>query len=100
MIIPARFKIFNQTIKVVYKRNLIDTKGALGLWEYNRNTIYLQQSTRKHILTKEQIEQTFFHELFHCILDILSYKNLSSNEALVDRLGMVMHQLISQIEND
>ncbi len=100
MIIPARFKIFNQTIKVVYKRNLLDAKGFVGEWDGSRNTIYLQQSTRKYPRTKEQIEQTFFHELFHCILATLSYENLSEDEPLVDRLGMAMHQIFEQIEND
>ncbi len=100
MIIPARFKLFNQTIKVIYKRNLIDTKEAIGICDFNKNTIYLQQSTRQHILTKEQIHQCFFHELFHMVLYLLSYKELSEDEALMDRLGMAMHQIIEQISND
>ena len=47
MIIPAEFQLFNQTIKVKYSRTLIDKKGAFGLWYETKNTIYLQQSTRK-----------------------------------------------------
>lgn len=99
MIIPARFKIFNQTIKVIYKRDLQDKHDAVGMWVHAKNTIYLQQSTRKYIYSKEQIEQAFLHEVVHCILTLLSYHNLSRNEALVDRLGMVLHQIIEQIED-
>lgn len=98
MFIPARLKIFNQTIKVIYKRNLIETEDAVGLWVQARNTIYLQQSTRKHKFTKEQIDQAFLHEVVHCMLTLLSYHNLSKNEPLVDRLGMVLHQIVEQIE--
>ena len=99
MIIPAKFKLFNQTIKVVYKRDLIDKQNAFGLWVYNRNTIYLQQSTRKHILTSEQIEQTFIHEATHACLDLMGEHKLSENEKFVSTFSNLIHQFIIEVND-
>ena len=95
--IPKSFKIFNQTIKVIFKKNLIDKQGAFGLWDYNKNTIYLQPSTRKHILTKEQIHSTFLHEASHAILNLMGEDKLSANEKFISSFSNSLHQLIEQI---
>lgn len=97
MIIPARFKLFGNTIKVVYKRDLIDKKEAFGLWDYNRGTIYLQQSIRKHPLTKEQIENTFIHEATHAMLNLMGEEDLSANEKFVHTLSSLIHQFITEV---
>ena len=100
MRIPKEFKLFNQTIKIVFKRNLIDTKHAFGLWDYNKSTIYLQPSTRKHILTKQQIENTLIHEALHAALNMMGETKLSDNEAFVHTLSSLIQQLIEQITNE
>lgn len=97
MIIPASFQLFNQTIKVVYSRTLIDKKGAFGLWYETKNTIYLQQSTRKHPLTKEQVNATFLHEVTHALLDLIGEQKLSNNEKFVSSYSQLLHQFIEQI---
>lgn len=94
MIIPASFKLYNQTIKVVYKRDLIDKKQAFGLWDYNKNLIQLQQSTRKHKLTKEQIESTFIHEVVHACLDLMGEHKISENEKFVSSFSNLLHQFL------
>jgi hypothetical protein len=96
MVIPARFKLFGNTIKVVYKRDLIDRKEAFALWEYNRSTIYLQQSTRKFPLTKEQIENSFIHEATHAMLNLMGEEELSDNEKFVHTLSSLIHQFITE----
>jgi len=96
MIIPESFRLFNQTIKVIFKRDLIDKKQAFGLWDYNRNTIYLQQSTRKHPLNKEQIDNTFIHEATHAMLNMIGEYDLSNNEKLVHTLSSLIHQFIEE----
>lgn len=95
MFIPATFELFKQTIKVIYKRDLIDKKGAFGIWDYSKNTIYLQQSTRKYILTKEQIEATFIHEVVHACLDLMGEHKLSDNESFVHSFSNLIHQFTS-----
>jgi len=97
MLIPARFKLFNQTIKVVYSRTLIDKQQAFGMWDEKKNTIYLQQSTRKHKLTREQIESTFCHEVTHACLDLMGEHKLSENERFVSGFSQLIHQFIEHI---
>lgn len=96
--IPKSFKLFNQTIKVIYKTNLLDKEHAFGVWAYNKNTIYLQKSTRKHKLTNEQIYQTVCHELIHACLDLLGYHKLSDDEKLVSGLSNLLDQFMQQLE--
>ncbi len=97
MVIPAEFQLFNQTIKVKYSRTLIDKKGAFGTWDLSKNKIYLQQSTRKHPLTKEQINSCFLHEFTHAALDLMGEDELSSNEKFVCNFSNLIHQMIEQI---
>lgn len=99
MIIPATIKVFNQTIKIIFKRDLIDKEGAFGMWIYNKNTIWLQQSTKKCILTTEQISQTLIHELFHAVLDLAGEHKLSENEKFVSTISNLIHQFIEQIND-
>lgn len=94
MMIPAEFKLYNQTIKVIYRRDLIDKKQAFGIWDYNKNKIYLQQSTRKHVLTNEQIESTFIHEVIHACLDLMGEHKLSDNEKFVHSFSNLIHQFL------
>lgn len=94
MIIPASFKLFNQSIRVIFKRDLIDKEGAFGMWDLNKNKIYLQQSTRKYPLTKEQIELTLIHEASHAFMDLSGYHALSKNEKFISTLSSLIHQFI------
>ena len=96
MIIPKTFQIFGQTIKIIFKRNLIDKQQAFGIWDYNKNTIYLQSSTRKHILTKEQIESTVIHEVIHACLEHIGETKLSENESFVTGFSNILHQFLKQ----
>lgn len=96
--IPKSIKIFNQTIKIVFKRTLLDGKEpCFGTWHYKRNTIYLQKSTRKHTLTEEQIESTFIHELLHACLDLMGEHELNDNEKFVSSLSHLIYQFIKQL---
>lgn len=97
MYIPAEIKLFNQTIKVIYKRDLMDKRGWFAYWDYNNNKIYLQQSTRKHKLTKEQIESSLVHEITHAFLDLTGNHKLSEDEVFVSSLSNLIHQFIMQI---
>lgn len=97
MFIPSEIKLFNQTIKVVYSRTLMDKQGAFAIWEYDKNRIVLQQSTRKRPLTKEQIESSLVHEVTHAFLDLTGNHKLSENEVFVSSLSNLIHQFIMQV---
>ena len=98
MKIPKSFYIFNQRIVVKWKRDLHTKHKAIGLWIPVKNEIHLQLNTKAYPLTGEQQEQTFYHELCHCMLDLLGYGELSRNEKLVDRLGNSLHQVLESSE--
>jgi predicted SprT family Zn-dependent metalloprotease len=92
--IPKQFKVFGQTIKVKFDKNLLRDENNLGVWLCNENKIILQPSTKKKPIKQENIEQIFYHELVHCILDKIGREDLSLKEDLVDLIGQVLHQVI------
>lgn len=94
MVIPKSFNIFGQTIRVKWRKTLLKKEKAWGLWDANSNTIFLQVPGKGIELSKEQLEQTFMHEVLHACLDILNYEQLSENENFIDRLSNALHQVI------
>ncbi len=68
--------------------------GVFGLWDFNKNKITLQQSTKQHILTKEQVESTFVHEAVHAMLDHMGYHELSADERFVSSYSNLIYQFI------
>lgn len=97
MYVPSTVKLFDQTIKIKYRRNLLKKYGVFGSWDYTKNEILIQQSTRTNPLTKEQISQTLTHELFHACLDMAGYDILSGDEKFVCTISNLIHQIIPQI---
>lgn len=103
MHIPEKFKLFNQTIRVIYDINhFIDKEGAYGFANYRRNLIILRPSTELVPVSDEQMEQTFYHELMHFIIYYVgsSYnKNeegyMHQDECFIDLLSHLLHQALS-----
>jgi len=56
--LPKTISVLGKKIKV----KLVDTKDYAGLWDYESLTIYLSINQ-----TPEQLEETWHHELEHCI---------------------------------
>ncbi len=71
-LIPKRFRIANHTIKVEIVPYIIHSNGdmAYGQWNETKLTIRVAQGMKfnDEVVTfkKEQILNTFYHELFHC----------------------------------
>lgn len=96
--IPKSFKIFGQTIKVQLSKTLHKEEQAVGLWLSNENKIKLQVSTKEYPVKEENIEQTFYHELVHCILDKTGHNDLSENEEFVERFSQALHQVLKTLK--
>jgi len=93
--IPKSLKIAGQTIKVIFKKDLkLSGESVFGVWDYNKNKIYLQASTRKEPITQEQIESTYIHELVHACLEILGEEALSKKETFVTGFANLLHQAL------
>ncbi len=104
MRIPDRFKIFGQTISVVWDKELINEDSARGQAVYRCNEIRLQPSTEGHPISDDQLEKSFLHEVFHFMFYLLDYKvgkvSLRSDERLVDLLAHTLHQVLTSAEYD
>jgi predicted SprT family Zn-dependent metalloprotease len=100
--IPTRFKLFGQTINIVYPEHVFREKdGYEGFATYRTNEIQLRPNST---LSQEAKEQTFFHELTHFILYHAgaSYSGktefMHQDECFVDMVSNLLHQAISTFE--
>ena len=62
---------------------------VVGLWNPGTHEIFLHGN-----LTGTKLEQCFFHELQHAVLDMMGHK-LARNEAFVDQSSSLWHQALS-----
>lgn len=95
MLIPKEFKVFGKTITVEYSDSIMQEQNALGLWYSEQLKIILQRPTLVNKISTELIEQTFFHEVVHCIFDSLHYDKLNDNEVLVEQVSAMLHQILN-----
>ena len=105
MRIPNRFKIFGQTISVIWDKELTNEDDARGQAVYRYNEIRMQPSTEGKPLSDGQIEQAFLHEVFHFIFFLLGDYvvgdvKLRKDEQLVDSLAHAFHQVLTTAEYD
>ena len=100
--IPARFKLFGQTINVVFKPEYFaENDGVYGCASYRLNEIQLRPPTDTLPLSVEQVEQTFYHELMHFVLyhagaAYTGKKDyMHQEEGFVDLCGGLLHQAMT-----
>jgi Zn-dependent peptidase ImmA (M78 family) len=95
MKIPKKFKLFGQEIKVVFDNELQLKEDHVGLANYRKNLIILDNNVTRE---QSQIEQTFLHELIHFICEELGENELQKNEKLVDLIANLLHQAFETME--
>lgn len=99
MMIPKFFYIFSEKIKVSFLKKIKHAEGeSYGVWIENENRIKLARTLFNKPLTKEQMEQTYFHEVTHAILDSIGEPELSNNEILVDKFSKALYQVLKSSE--
>lgn len=86
------YKLLSMSFKVVYKDRVEDEQGywRFGQITYDANEALIEISTMSEDgrkLSKDEIENTLRHEIFHFILDTLYFRDLSANESLVEWLA-------------
>lgn len=107
MKIPKRFKLLGQTIEIVYTpEKFIENTDRLGFASFRKNQVQLRPSTDVFPLTKDQIEETFCHELVH----FLTYHAgaaysgkadyMHQDEEFINLLGGLLHQALTTMEFD
>lgn len=90
--IPKKFNLFGETYNVKYLVK-IDKENSVGEYDPVKNTIKIKKG-----LLPEQEVQTFLHEIVHCILDNLGYKNLHEDEVFVDTFAKALHQVLKTMK--
>ena len=97
MKIPKSFKIFGQIITVEIDSDLSNKDDLQGRADYRNNKIILLPDGIAG-RTKEQLEQTYWHETLHHILYQLCYHKLNADNEFVDRIANAIHQVITTSE--
>jgi hypothetical protein len=88
MRIPSSFPLFGDAVKVeiIPLAEWQHGDDVVGLWTPFTSTISIRGDLRGKAL-----EQTFFHEKIHAILDGMGHK-LARNESFVDQFASLLHQ--------
>ncbi len=95
MKVPKEFKLFGETIKVVFDNTHCDKDRVYGTADVEQNIIYLQTENHGEKLPQSLIETTFLHELMHFIFDKLQYKDMSIDEKLIVQTSALLHQALT-----
>lgn len=90
--IPKSFTLGGTEWKIVWDNEGCNDKGNYGHCSYCTSTITLSTTYGLKDLSKDKIEQTFYHELVHAILDTMGEHDLSDNEKLVNTFSVFLHQ--------
>lgn len=87
--VPKSFQLMGHTYKVKAVKK-VDKEGSCGDIVHATKTIRLKEPNKD--FTLDMVEETFFHELTHAILDETMYNQLSDDEVFVERIGRALHQ--------
>jgi len=89
MKIPTKFKAVNLEWSVVdMPQEIADNNSAWGITYYDNARIEIRVD-----LNTSQREHTIFHELLHVIFNALGRDDLNKDEALLDAISGVQHQI-------
>ncbi|QGH72323.1 MAG: BSP peptidase [Podoviridae sp. ctg2L5] len=103
MKIPKEFKLVGQTIKVKFESRMAQKDDIQGAAHYRFNELHIQPNSNGHKRTREQIEETFCHELTHFILnsmEIMRDERVKMDEKFVGLFGSFLHQALSSFKGE
>lgn len=90
--IPKSFKLFGNTINVIYDNIDLNKRKLYGESIYSRFLIVLSTEDNHIELNDDVIMDTFYHEKIHMILDSMGRHELSSDESFVDIFSKLLKQ--------
>ena len=67
----------------------------MGICQSNRNKILLLSKLEGEDMPKDEVEQTFFHELIHAVLFTMGKDKLNNDEKFVDVFAGLLHQALA-----
>lgn len=96
--IPKRFKLFANTISVVWDNKLMELKGNLGNYIHGKRIITLSNTSDGVVLSNDSMTDTFYHEVVHAILHEMDREDLSLDDKFVDLLSKLIRQFVETQE--
>ena len=95
--LPKRFKLGGRMVNVSEVETLAERLGhanaPLGIIE-------IEKKFNGEIMPMDQKQQTFFHELMHCIFYEVGRNDLADDETLVQCIAVMLHQFHMTVESD
>lgn len=70
-----------------------------GHWDGTTCTIKIAKTAGGEPLSDKRMEQTFFHELIHAVLDSIGEDELNENERFIDAFSNVFYQALNTMED-
>lgn len=90
--VPKSFKVFGDTVKVYFNNQLCNELQLYGQARYDERKIILSTTRGIDKLAVAQIEQTFYHEKIHILLEALNKRELSADEEFVDTFASLLRE--------
>lgn len=90
--IPKSFDLLGFKWIVEFNNDRCNDKKVYGECSYGESKILLSTSQVNDKLSDDKINQVFFHELTHAILDCMNERDLSNDEKFVNMFGSLLHQ--------
>lgn len=87
MEIPKSVKISGIIYTVEEVEGMAEKQNLLGRVDLDKAMIFLEKD-----MSKERKEQTFIHEVTHCIYKEAGYEN--QDEDMINRVAIVLHQVL------
>jgi hypothetical protein len=87
--IPTQFRVFGSVVVVEMDSAYCNRENAWGIWNIQRRLIRLNNSSE---VAQELLEQTFWHEFTHCVLEHIEREDLSRNEKFVRLFSRALQQ--------
>lgn len=98
MRIPKSFKLFGTEIEIIFDTKRCDQNECWGLASFKERQIVLTKEANGTKLSKEIIEQTFYHELMHMIMEVMEERDLRTNEKFINISSSLLHQAFKTAE--
>lgn len=95
LVIPKNFKCIGFDINVRYSKEPMEDRG----YEYfDRQEIVIAPESEDY--PRQQVEQSFLHEVTHFILDCMEQEKLSKDEKFVNLFSSLLYQALTTQEGD
>lgn len=96
MKIPARVKIAGKTYRIRYDDDeRLPDRDIKGCVDYATGTITLSKVDTGSACSREDIEQTYLHEIWHAIWDALGESGMRKDERRADSFCSLLHQVLN-----